>query len=214
VAVQRQPGEDPFQVKGKQWRGLSGELAFDVGANCGQSVHEMLPRFKQVVAFEPATESFEVLRHKFRVSRRVTLVGEAVSDHDGEVTLLAIPREMEMGQLVTWVRYDHDGSPSRVLPCRTLDSLSAVYGVPDLVKVDTEGHEAAVLRGATALLRRCLTNWLIEFHNEQLHDECAEVLRNSGHAIETIRHPHYEEGTENWLGHGWLRGLGRSYAFE
>ena len=56
-----------------------------------------------------------------------------------------------------------DGSAGRTIPCSTLDTLLAgsSHG-PRLIKIDVEGHELAVLRGAVQTLERWQPSLLIE----------------------------------------------------
>ncbi len=94
---------DPPEVHRTLWHGFEGEVGWDIGANCGQTMGEMTRRFRQVVAFEPAVECFEYLEPWTRKVPDVNVVicDFAISDTDGTVTLAALPDKIDTGQLVT-----------------------------------------------------------------------------------------------------------------
>lgn len=206
---------DPPEVVAKLWDDITGVVGWDIGANTGESVHRMLPLFGHVHAWEPAGESFEALGVYWGRSPKVSLHWEAVADHDGYITMSARQGPIGTGQL-TPDTTGHEpangdwgdwGPPLefRNVPCRSVDSLVSELGIPDVIKVDTEGHEGLVLRGANKLLDEGHTIWLIEFHSQPLYWECRQALEASYCRVETIRHPHYQEGSDEWLSHGWLR---------
>jgi len=205
---------DPPEVWSLLWEGFYGDLAFDIGTNCGQTLPEMGQRFTAVLGFEPCQESFHAAQEQFPA---MAILPVAVSDHDGLVTLaMAEGQHADTGMLVSpgthgmeWdVGVLESGAVhARKVPCRSLDSLSDEHGVPDFCKVDTEGHELLVLLGGLHVLDRRATRWLIEFHSAALHDRCTWLLEHSGHVVETVRHPHYAEGTDLWFRHGWLRAV-------
>ena len=207
---------DPVEVHGTLWEGFKGyELGYDVGANCGQSIAGMLGICKHVVSAEPSPDSYAVLEAEWGTHPSVSLYRVAVSDSDGEV-VLAQPggRPLRTGQLVTpgtegmeWSPPDWSAIPSATYPARTIDSLAAETGVPDFVKVDTEGHEVQVLAGAAGVLAAGGTDWLIEFHSPGAHEECLRVLREAGCAVETVRHPHYPPGSAMSRQHGWIKAM-------
>jgi hypothetical protein len=62
------------------------------------------------------------------------------------------------------------------VPTITLDSLLDYFAAPRLVKIDVEGAEAIVLRGANRLLSECRPLIYIEVCDEPL-DEVTSVLR-------------------------------------
>ena len=207
---------DPVEVAAVLWDGFKGyELGYDVGANCGQSISGMLGICKRVVSAEPSPDSYAVLEAEWGANPSVSLYRVAVSDSDGEV-VLAQPggRPLRTGQLVTpgtegmeWSPPDWSAIPSATYPARTIDSLAAETGVPDFVKVDTEGHEVQVLAGAAGVLAAGGTDWLIEFHSPGAHEECLRVLREAGCAVETVRHPHYPPGSAMSRQHGWIKAM-------
>jgi FkbM family methyltransferase len=203
---------DPPELESRLWDGFSGAYGWDVGANCGQTIPIMCTRFDRFTSFEPCADSFEYVHQLFGFADIRQL---AVSDHDGELDLAFPAREQrETGQLVTigtkgmeWEPEDWDAVEKVTVPCRTADSLAAELGVPDFVKVDTEGHELSVLHGATALLNARETSWLIEFHSPGNQLECGSLLAVSGHYVQVIRHPYYPEDSHMWHQHGWLRAI-------
>jgi len=202
---------DPPVLEFPLWRGFHGIYGWDVGANCGQSISAMSAAFVRFTCFEPCQESFEYLVH-----RRPWLDAKqlALSDHNGELEL-AFPaaEQKETGQLVTpglagmeWEPPDWDAVEKVTVPCRTADSLVAELGdIPDFMKVDTEGHEVAVLRGARSLLAAGCTDFLVEFHSPANHQECEHMLCKSGYRTEVVRHPYYDLESPMWYQHGWLR---------
>lgn len=210
--------EDPVEIEERQWAGATGEVAWDVGSNMGQSVGRMLDRgFSMILAFEPAQESYERLVQDYGHHTEVRTFCMAIGDEAGDLTLAVRSAPILTGQLTAMnmpYRGEGQGQPGmanwgpdvgqRVVPCETLDSILAQYGPPDFVKVDVEGSEGRVLDGAATVLELG-PRWLIEFHTGPLHDHCVSVLEDAGYTVETLRHPHYPEGTHMWTEHGWLR---------
>lgn len=71
------------------------------------------------------------------------------------------------------------GSSPASSSCR-LDSVLDACPMPCLVKVDVEGGELDVLRGAEQLSRSPEVRWLIETHSADLELACIETLRAGG----------------------------------
>lgn len=69
---------------------------------------------------------------------------------------------------------------------RKLDTIAASLAGPCLVKVDVDGGEADVLRGAQAMLSRLDVRWLIETHSQELEQECLRILSSAGHETRVI----------------------------
>jgi len=61
----------------------------------------------------------------------------------------------------------------------TLDSFGDLEG-PCVIKIDVDGGEGAVLKGASKLLDRKDTFWIIETHSAELERECEQILRSKG----------------------------------
>lgn len=202
---------DPPEIHPTLWDGFEGNVGWDIGANCGQTVSEMLRRFQNVVAFEPAAECrpyLDRLLHHFNFA----WCDYAISDTDGQIQLAALPDKIDTGQLVTPGTHGMEWSPdvpdavARTVIARTIDSLVEELPPPDFLKIDVEGHELKVLTGAWQTLTDYQPALLIEFHAPELYEQCIQCLLAHGYTnIEPVRHPHYPPGSPMWHQHGWLR---------
>jgi FkbM family methyltransferase len=221
---------DPQEIEQLLWNSFSGDLAFDVGANAGQSLWFMTGKFMQVVAFEPAHESFRPLKRNWGENEGINLRNMAISDHEGTIVTSLRETALQRGDLVAagmpykkYIDGITSGSESlpwgpeigtREVPCQTLDNLSGIienegeiFGVPDFVKIDTEGHEVQILAGASNLLKKAVTSWLIEFYLDANFVEIYDMLVAAGYRAELIRHPHYQPQSKLWRNHGWIRAM-------
>lgn len=213
---------DPPEIQPTLWRGVRGSCAWDVGANCGQTVALLADRFATTICFEPAAECLDLLwtasvRAANRSNSTVAVKPLAISDHDGTVRLAALPDKISTGQLVTPGTHGMEWSPDwdagqpgdlvREVACRSIDSLAAEIPPPDFIKVDVEGHEQAVLDGAAGYTVQAHPGWLIEFHSPELYESCRTWLSGRDYTVTVIRHPHYPPGSAMWFQHGWLRAI-------
>jgi FkbM family methyltransferase len=184
--------------------GFSGRLAFDVGANVGATAKSLSSRFGRVVALEPCKESFEHLDR--RQLSRVTCLPLAVSDAEGEIELAVQADPIRSGQLTTTGTHDGWGATLewRVVAATTVDLLATVYGDPDLIKIDVEGHELRVIQGALATLRRAVPALFIEVHGANLGADIRDLIADVYPELTRYRHPRCapsDWGAEN---HYWL----------
>lgn len=119
----------------------------DVGANIGTIAVPVAIRGSSVIAVEMNPENCLKLWIAAEANRLQTfhIVQAAASDHDGMVKFTG--RE-------AWGHVNEEGIPALSLRIDTI--LSRFRGVPDPIvfKLDVEGHEAAVLRGAGGTLQR------------------------------------------------------------
>ena len=139
----------------------------DVGAHDGLLTvpFSRLPS-SRVLAFEPLPRAFSRLTravadaHGGTVPPHVELHAEALGDHAGEITLALPVLDGEPQEQWASTAKDYKGFEGRRIsverirvPLRTLDSF-ALTDVTHM-KVDAEGAEYEVFRGATETLRRC-----------------------------------------------------------
>lgn len=68
----------------------------------------------------------------------------------------------------------------------TLDGLLPQVGRRVVVKVDVDGAEMQVLRGAAGLIARPAVRWIIETHTSGLERECVARLEAAGYAVRIV----------------------------
>jgi FkbM family methyltransferase len=126
---------------------------FDIGSNRGQSVSEYLKAFPKanIFGFEPSIESMENLRGLYSSEERVRLYQTAVSDADGEA-LLYLKEADSTHSLIQ----DSNTIGSQCVKTTMLDSFCSEAGLAhiDFCKIDTEGHDLSVLKGAVEMLQQ------------------------------------------------------------
>lgn len=159
----------------------------DIGANIGLYTLAFSRYFRQTLAFEPNPVTFKLLEANIALREldSVRTFNEGLSDSSGESSLF-VPKNGNLGW-ATMNRSHHDISVSETrISVRRLDDILASEtwdGLPSvsLIKLDVEGHEPAVLRGAQSLLRRDGPVILFEALNATAGDACVDVLRGCGY---------------------------------
>ena len=146
------------------------ETIVDVGANIGLYcciAADRTPAVGKVVAFEPVPENLNYLRRNIESNgrtARVVVEELAVGQDSGKIQIY-----LAKGSIGT-----HSPSAKNALNSTTSVTVAVVSldgyvqqklrdRPIDLLKVDVEGYEVAVLRGAERTLRECKPTLLIEF---------------------------------------------------
>jgi FkbM family methyltransferase len=123
----------------------NGALVFDIGANDGTYARACVALGARVVAVEPQSRHLPDLTGIPGVTPIIAAVGASYGFAD-----LYLSHNSKWSSLhPEWVigHDKHEHPTSQHVEVVTLDSLIAKFGVPDLIKIDTEGHEAKVLHG-------------------------------------------------------------------
>lgn len=121
-------------------------LVFDIGANAGYFAREATALGAQVVSVEPDRKHIDALNIP-----GVTPIIAAVGDEHGTQPFYISHNDKWSSLHPEWVT-GHYGKPdpdTRLTEVITLDMMIGEFGQPGFIKIDTEGHEAAVLRGLT-----------------------------------------------------------------
>lgn len=150
--------------------------AIDVGASNGSYAVHLLAHCAACHAFEPRADALGYLRERLAAVAGERLHTEAValSDHKGMTTLRVLDDEPGRSSLQQDNPIEGLGTVShRPVPMRRLDDYPQLRDVC-LVKVDVEGHEGAVLRGAERLLERERPSLIVEM--EERH--CPGTVRD------------------------------------
>ena len=130
-------------------------VLFDVGANDGDyltAAQATVGDRLKAWSFEPQSVCFRMLREKFDADLRIRLKQAAVGSEAGSLDLF-FSSEGE-----TTASLHRDSIPGQVhsetVPVTTIDQVCDDEQVAtiDLLKIDTEGHEMAVLQGASRMI--------------------------------------------------------------
>lgn len=129
--------------------------AIDVGAHTGAILREIVrvaPRGRHI-AYEPLPGCFEQLRAEFPA---VDVRNAALSDENGTTSFIHVEAAPEYSGMRERTYPGYEDSPRRVLTVTTqrLDDALGEEVRPSLIKIDVEGAELLVLRGAVETLRR------------------------------------------------------------
>lgn len=138
--------------------GVGVHRIFDVGANVGQTAIAFQAAFPraEIFCFEPVQATLQQLRASIAGFERIRAFNLALSDKIGEAELHLYESSL-LSSLEARAPFTADRSgPAAREACRTdtLDSFCETEGIDsiDVLKIDTEGHDLAVLRGAGDLL--------------------------------------------------------------
>jgi FkbM family methyltransferase len=164
-----------------------GDVVVDVGANIGLYSLAAAARGASVHAFEPVPSTADRFERNLELNPGfdVTLRRCAVSGVSGSLALFSESFDRYSGHASAHAP-DAEGSYSVTVPAVTLDAALADLDDPiRLVKVDVEGHEAAVLRGAGQVFDRLEPRYLLlEVEDQHLRAGGSSASAVLGHATE------------------------------
>lgn len=158
----------------------SGDVCHDIGAFRGYTSGVMaLAGASRVLAFEPAPENQKAIRRVLELNSRapIELIPSAVGDTSGRA-FIVLHEDPSMNRVEEGL---NERSGIEVNLCSVDGVVSrGVSDGPQLLKIDVEGAEASVLRGASAALRTAVREVFIEIHHAVALTECVELLNAAG----------------------------------
>jgi len=152
---------DALQVQLFADRLSEGDIAIDVGAHRGQYsiiMAAMCGQTGEVVAFEPDPYALETLQRNLELNpkvKRPTIEPLAVSDAPGEAVLYSRRGNSQSSLARSGIGKEAVQESEKILVSLvTLDSYLLEKGLPEprWIKIDTEGSEIRILKGAKQLL--------------------------------------------------------------
>lgn len=165
----------------------------DVGANIGAltvAFAEMVGSDGQVYAYEPQPENFELLNRNLGNCGHfgVHLSRKALGDHSGSVVCppLATISNKNYGA----VELTHESDFGDHTPLVRLDDEEAL-GAVDFIKIDVEGMEVEVLRGAVKLIKVYGPILYVENDRAERSAELLELLKSYGYECFSHKPPMY-----------------------
>jgi FkbM family methyltransferase len=128
----------------------------DIGCHTGVFLDEIIKiaPFGSHFAFEPIPSLFLELSARFSTNEKVTISNVASSDKSGEVSFQHVVSNPGYSGLKRR-RYDRDNEIVQEITVKSelLDNVVPLNVKIDLIKIDVEGAEFQVLRGASKILK-------------------------------------------------------------
>lgn len=125
-------------------------LIVDIGANVGyfsKLIRELYP-FSTIYSIEPVPETYKCLKLNFVNDKKTKAVNIALSDNEGIAKMTFNPNQPSISH------FDNKGKKEVIVD--TLDKFVIKNKIKtiDLLKIDVEGFENLVLKGATKILAK------------------------------------------------------------
>jgi FkbM family methyltransferase len=135
-------------------RQIAPSLIFDVGANVGQTALGFADAFPEAIihAFEPFQETFSALEHNTRAKPTIRAHRLALGAAPG-----AVSAELKGSVINSIIKSEaEDAGPGRqeTVTVETIDRFCGREGISSIgfLKIDTEGYDLEVLKGAGNML--------------------------------------------------------------
>jgi FkbM family methyltransferase len=149
----------------------------------------------RVVAFEPVSKNAAMLRRHLALNdvTNVTVIEAAVSDRAGTL-------RMSPGDSLS--EFHVDAAGELTVPAVTLDeSCARAAGLPPpaVIKIDVEGAEIEVLRGAARLIASARPRIYLAVHGEAPARTCREILEAAGYTLTTASGQRWPFEASEWI---------------
>lgn len=182
-----------------------GFVMFDIGANMGLYGELAAAMFSpaRVHSFEPTPASAGVAARIARKNKLpITVHQVAISDEEGTAVLHVNPRSDTSNSLVEGFRTE---TTAIRVPTRTIDGIVAETGPPQLIKLDVETHERAVLDGGRHTFQTARPTLIVEVLRRRGTDHGREITA----FFEDMEYRFYELSADpTWVASPVLRGSG------
>ena len=143
----------------------------DIGANIGCTSLLFSDLGQQVVAFEPLPRTFELLQKNISLSKKnnIKTLQLALGDEDREAEMYFLDTNRSMAFVLD--RTSRDDRQAAVVKIKRLDDVFPEIGFDrlDFMKIDVEGYELRVLKGAKHTIKQYRPIVQMEFNSWTLN---------------------------------------------
>jgi len=185
---------EPKNVQAIQNTVREDDVAYDVGAHVGYFsvlMGDIVGSDGKVIAFEPRGLNLGYLQKHVSVNHceNIQIVSKALGDHSGHAKL-----ETRTGSGTGYVSDTGDEE----IEITSIDELvdSGTLPPPTFLKIDVEGGEMAVLRGAKNVIAKQRPRMILATHGDAIDAECRALLQEWNYNLQDIDH---ESGTKEMI---------------
>jgi len=177
----------------REYFDISKGIFVDIGANIGKYTIMVGKKIKgKVVAIEPEKRNFEILKTNVKLNNlnNIILINSACFSKNGQKKFFLD----EIGtEASSFYQEKMQGSKTIMVQTKKLDNILNESNIKqvDLIKIDVEGAEADVLKGAINTLKKYHPRIIFEAWNENYLKKCKNILDKFGYDIKKIAPNNY-----------------------
>jgi FkbM family methyltransferase len=151
-------------------------VMLDVGANCGYYSIRYFAFCKQIFSFEPVSKIYRILKTNIKINSITNIVALncGLADKQGEHTINLYNSSGNNSIFDRKVPEEHSLKKigEEIIRLNTLDELiaSGTVAAPDIIKIDVEGSELNVLKGAEKTINQYRPTILFEYAETTAND--------------------------------------------
>ena len=186
----REGRREPFATKILEKKTEEGEVVLEIGANIGYYTilqSKIVGTKGRIYAVEPEKDNFEYLKKNVSLNKlkNVSLFKQAIGNKNGKLELYTY----EQGNLNSPIKWSEDYIGKEVVKENTVDSFLKGKRAPIWIRMDVEGYEYNIFKGAKKTLNNPdLRKMFIEFHfglvEKKKMIELLNIIKNSGFEID------------------------------
>ena len=166
-----------------------GDTVIDVGGNMGFFVlilNDLVGNTGKLYSFEPSRILRDRLASTVQINniKNVEIINLALGEKEGTTSLYYNPKQSGLSSIVS---HEENGFLKEEIKITTLDNFSKQFSSRiSFIKIDTEGYEPQVLRGAKELIIKDKPVIYIELGGDHLETsiEALKVLKELGYYCE------------------------------
>jgi len=184
-------------------------VIFDVGANICHTIDKYLVINNKVIihGFEPTPKLFTALKEKYKSYSSIRLSSFAVSNKAG-VEMLNLNKSLDTNSLMNSVKLGVSSDSlcetlnTVEVKLNTIDNYCLVNNIPniDLIKIDVQGYELRVLKGASKMLSNSAIGCVFielyfkeQYEDQPLFAEIYSFLVSHGFLLRDIYNRFYSD---------------------
>jgi len=186
-------GSSFYESKIRKYINLKKGVFVDVGANMGKHtvvLSKQLNKNGKVIAIEPEPNNFKILEKNIKLNKlkNVIPLNLACYDSNGFLDLYLDAEGAGTGHSLA-----EKVGPKISVKIRTLDNILKELKIKkvDIIKIDVEGAEPNVLKGATKILKKDHPKIIFEALDNKGLNKTKKVLSEFGYKIEEIDSTNY-----------------------
>lgn len=143
-------------------------MFFDIGANIGQWSIANVDNCKKIIAIEAVPETYDILLKNTNHKSDIISLNYAMCDStNDEITFYKADCNVLSTLNIKWLKDEKSrfyNYKYQEIKCKTMtiDKLINIYGLPELIKIDTEGGEYECIKSLSQKVNMLCFEWASE----------------------------------------------------